>query len=107
MLLEPPNRRKQQNGPQAIDECWECGKKGHWANECRSKRMRAPREYRRRYHSPYSRNYDRRSNENEVTRESYNEDKFGWDRERAFNERDRDRERYRSRSPPRRAARPR
>lgn len=36
--LEPLGRRRRAGegrGPTADDECFKCGEKGHWANECR------------------------------------------------------------------------
>mmetsp|Transcript_42783 Transcript_42783/g.56501 ORF Transcript_42783/g.56501 Transcript_42783/m.56501 type:complete len:220 (-) Transcript_42783:860-1519(-) len=54
-------RRRRTTGPQAADECWTCGKRGHWANDCESryggKRRHSPR---RRSRSP-PRRYQRRS----------------------------------------------
>ena len=38
MLITVPlgNRRvKRGRGPTSDDECFKCGRKGHWANECR------------------------------------------------------------------------
>ena len=28
-------RREKRRGPTADDDCFKCGKRGHWANECR------------------------------------------------------------------------
>jgi hypothetical protein len=38
MLITVPlgsRRVKRGRGPTSDDECFKCGKKGHWANECR------------------------------------------------------------------------
>lgn len=59
-------RRRRTTGPQAEDECWYCGKRGHWQNECKNRygggrgdrrRSRSPG---RRSRSPRGYNGDRR-----------------------------------------------
>ena len=36
-LVPNGGRRRRTTGPQQDDECWHCGKRGHWANECRAR----------------------------------------------------------------------
>lgn len=48
-------RRSGTNGPQPEDECYNCGKKGHWRNECKE-----PPRRRFRHSSPSSESDSRR-----------------------------------------------
>jgi len=50
-------RRKRTTGPQPSDVCFHCGRKGHWANEC--KRSRYERDSRMRRSSSYDRRRSR------------------------------------------------
>ncbi len=60
---EPREEGRRRTGPQQSDDCWKCGKLGHWANECRGGgggrrdgggyRRRSSSRDRRRSRSPY------------------------------------------------------